>query len=186
MKLNATKIKEAAAWVEAHGLYPQPFGASIDDFCKAMGIGRTTYKRWSKMDQMADALNHAREKFRAATVREVSNATIAAAKGWEQSEVKEEGKAMPETVETFDPATGKLISRRTSHKMVTVKATRRTVSLPPDINAAKLVLTNLDPEHWKLKQQVEHAGEVKGVNIVVESEDAAAALRQALEVNKAE
>lgn len=74
MKPNATKIEQAAAWVEAHGLYLQPLGASVSEFCKATGIGRRTFYRWSKMAQMEQALIRARENFGRRFVREVSRA----------------------------------------------------------------------------------------------------------------
>ena len=48
MKLTPTKIKECAAWVEKHGLHPQPCGASVQDFCKAMGISDETHRRWMR------------------------------------------------------------------------------------------------------------------------------------------
>ncbi len=45
MKLNAAKIQEAAAWVEKNGLHPQPCGATLRSFCKAMGISDETFRR---------------------------------------------------------------------------------------------------------------------------------------------
>ena len=158
MKLNATKIEQAAAWVEAHGLYPQPLGASVSEFCKAMGVGRTTYRRWVKTDQMEQALIRAREKFRAQTVRDVSRAVIDAAKG--QTETRE------------------VEARTASGELVRF---RETIRRPPDIRAAVFVLTNLDPANWRLKPETQIQVAPAPLRIVVESEKGAEDLRRAIE-----
>ena len=74
MKMNAAKIAEAEAWVERNGLHPQPCGATLREFCKAMGITWDTYKKWCENPDFSDALTRAREKFRATTIVEVENA----------------------------------------------------------------------------------------------------------------
>ena len=163
MKLNAAKIQEAEAWVEKNGLHPQACGATIKDFCKAMGIDRATFGRWGKNATFASALTRAREVFAQTTVREVSNALVKAARGVDFTKIKEEAKA--ETIVEFDPQTGKKIRERTG-ELKTVKAYRETVYFQPDTKAAMFVLTNLDPENWKNKQ--EHTLEATGVNIQME------------------
>lgn len=162
MKLNATKIEQAAAWVEAHGLYPQPLGASVSEFCKAMGIGRRTFYRWSEMAQMEQALIRAREKFRADTVRDVSRAVIDAAKG--QTETRE------------------VEARTASGELVRF---RETIRRPPDIRAAVFVLTNLDPANWRMKPETQIQVAPAPLRIVVESEKGAEDLRRAIEANAA-
>ena len=169
MKLNATKIAEAEAWVEKNGLIPQPCGASLRQFCEAMGIDQRTYYRWSKSAVFADALTRAREKFRVTTVRDVENALVKAARGVDFTKVKEEARA--ETVVEFDPKTGKKV-RETTGQLKTIKATRETYYYPPNVEAAKFVLTNLAPEDWKLKQEVNHSGTLEQ-KVVVESKEEA-------------
>ena len=107
MKLNAAKIEEAAAWVERNGLHPQACGATIKDFCKAMGINQATYHRWEKIASFAAALTRAREIFRITTVREVENALVKAARGVDFTREKTEAKA--EKVVEYDPQTGKKV-----------------------------------------------------------------------------
>ena len=136
MKLNADKIREAEEWVEKNGLFPQACGASIRDFCTAMGIDQRTYYRWEKFANFADALTRAREKFHDNTVRDVENALVCAARGAEYSIINEEKRLNKET-----------------GKLETVKATRKTFHEAPNIEAAKFVLSNMNPDKWRLKQE---------------------------------
>jgi len=164
MKLNAEKIQEAAAWVERNGLHPQPCGATLRDFCKAMGINDATYRRWQNNADFADALTRARELFRINTVREVENALVKAARGVDFTRIKEEAKA--EVVKEYDPKTGKKVKEYTG-ELKTVKATRETVYFPPNVEAAKFVLTNLAGDAWKIKQETALTGTI--LKVVVEN-----------------
>ena len=150
MKLSAAKIRECAAWVEVNGLYPQRCGASIRQFCDAMGIAFITYQRWQANENFVTAITHAREVFQQNTVHEVVNALVKAARGVDFVKKKDEGR--PQVVKEYDPETGKKIKEYTTEKIVTVKSLRETVYYPPDVNAAKFLLTNMDPENWKNKQ----------------------------------
>ena len=150
MKLSAAKIRECAAWVEVNGLYPQRCGASIRQFCEAMGISERTYNNWIKISGFSDAITHAREVFQQNTVHEVVNALVRAARGVDFVKKKDEGR--PQVVKEYDPKTGKKIKEYTTEKIVTVKSLRESVYYPPDVNAAKFLLTNMDPENWKNKQ----------------------------------
>lgn len=150
MKLSKDKIRECAAWVEENGLYPQRCGASVKLFCEAMDIGFDTYQRWMEKENFANAITHAREVFQQNTVREVSNALVKAAKGVDFTKTKQKGRA--QVVKEYDPKTGKKIKEYTTEKIVTVESYRETVYFPPDVNAAKFILTNMDPENWKNKQ----------------------------------
>lgn len=182
MKLTPAKIAEAEAWVEKHGLYPQPKGALVKTFCEAMGISERTYCNWSKLSDFSEALNRAREKFKITVVREVADATIEAAKGFSFEKTKEDAKAVDEVIEEFDPVTGKLIRRTTTKKLVTVKATRERYVCPPDIKAAALVLTNMDPQNWRQKQDLNLGGQKdERIPIVVGSSDTAAKLREIID-----
>lgn len=150
MKLSAAKIQECASWVEENGLYPQRCGASVKQFCEAMGINDATFRRWLGKADFADAITHAREVFQQNTVHEVVNALVRAARGVDFIKKKDEGR--PQVVKEYDPKTGKKIKEYTTEKIVTVKSLRETVYFPPDVNAAKFLLTNMDPDNWKNKQ----------------------------------
>lgn len=151
MKLSAAKIKECAAWVEENGLYPQRGGAPVKLFCKAMGIAFITYQRWQENENFVNAITRAREVFKENTIHDVVNALVKAAKGVDFTKTKQEGRA--QVVKEYDPKTGKKIKEYTTEKIVTVKSYRETVYYPPDVNAAKFLLTNLDPDDWKNKQE---------------------------------
>lgn len=181
MKLNAGKIQECAAWVETHGLHPQACGATNRDFCAAMGISESQFYEWMKIGDFGDAIAQARDKFAARTVRDVENALVKAALGLDAEVTKEEGKAVPETVREFDPATGKLIRETTTMKMVTVKAVRERRYYPPDVHAAKFVLTNLSASKWREKQDVAVSTGEQGVHISVSDQQTADALRRVID-----
>lgn len=139
--------------MEANGLYPQPCGASVKLFCEAMGITFKTYQAWMQNPNFSNAVTRACDVFRVRTVQEVSNALVKAAKGVDFTKEKQEFRA--QVVKEYDPQTGKKIKEYTSDKPVQVKAFRETYYYPPDVNAAKFVLTNMDPEHWKNKQDTD-------------------------------
>lgn len=181
MKLNADKIAEAAAWVEAHGLHPQACGASIGDFCKAMGIAERTAYLWLKNAEFADAIAQARAKYAATVIRDVENALVKAALGVDAEVTKEKAKAIDEVVREYDPATGALIRETKTKKLVTMEAVRERRYFPPDVNAAKFVLTNMDPEKWKNKAENTVRTPDAPLNITVGSQEALEGLRHALD-----
>lgn len=182
MKLTPAKIKECAAWVEKHGLHPQPCGASVGDFCKAMGIGERTAYRWFKLAEMADALNAARDKYAAKIVFDVENALVKAALGLDAEETREKAKAVDDVIREYDPATGNLVREHKTKKLVTMEATRTRRYYPPDVKAAQFILTNMAAGHWRQKQDV-NLGAQAGTTIEVKMADPAAAegLQRALE-----
>ena len=151
-------------FVEVRGLYPQPCGAPIAELCRECGISEKTFERWSKNDDFVGVLTRAREKFHDTTVRDVENALVAAAQGAEYSIINEEKK--------LNPATGKL---------ETVKATRKTFHAEPNIDAAKFVLSNMQPERWKMKQEQTIQADV--TQIVVRSDEERQKLEKIAEGN---
>ena len=153
MKLTPAKIKEAATWVEQHGLFPQACGAAVKEFCEFLGIKDTTYRRWLEKVDFVDAITRARAEFADRTVREVENALVRAALGVDYEKTKEKGRAFDEVVKEYDPVTGNLIRETKTKKMVTVEATRERVYYPPDVKAAQFVLTNLAPDKWQDKRK---------------------------------
>lgn len=182
MKLTPAKIKECAAWVEKHGLHPQPCGASVGDFCKAMGIDPRTYNRWSKIPEMSETLNAARDKYAAKIVFDVENALVKAALGLDAEETREKAKAVDDVIREYDPATGNLVREHKTKKLVTMEATRTRRYYPPDVKAAQFILTNMAAGTWRQKQDL-NIGAQQGTVIEVKTGDQAAAdgLRKALE-----
>ena len=177
MKMNAAKIAEAEAWVEKNGLHPQPCGATIKDFCTAMGITFLTYQRWQENENFVNALNRARDVFRVTTVREVENALVKAARGVDFTKIKEEAKA--EVVREYDPVTGKKVKEYTG-ELKTIKAVRETMYYPPDVKAAIFVLTNMAPDDWKQKQETTLQGGSQPLSLALKDPAALAGLKKAL------
>lgn len=182
MKLNAAKIKECAEWVEKHGLHPQPCGASIGDFAKAMGITERTYCNWSKLSDFSEAIAQARDKYAATVVRDVENALVKAALGLDAEVTKEKAKAFDDVVREYDPVTGNLIREHKTKKLVTIEATRERRYFPPSVEAAKFVLSNLNGERWKIKQDVNATGSLKERVVWVENEEQAQRLKDTSEI----
>lgn len=182
MKLTAAKIKEAEEWVEKHGLHPQACGASLKDFLAAMGIDQRTYYRWEKFADFADALTRARDKYASRIVFDVENALVKAALGVDAEVTKEKAKAYDDVVREYDPATGNLIREHKTKKLVTVEAVRERRYFPPSVEAAKFVLSNLNGERWKIKQDVNATGSLKERVVWVENEDQAKRLSDTSEI----
>ena len=174
MKLTPAKIKECSAWVEQHGLHPQPCGASVGDFCKAMGIDPRTYNRWSKLPEMSETLNAARDKFAARIVFDVENALVKAALGLDAEVTKEKAKAIDDVIREYDPVTGRLVREHKTKKLVTMEATRERRYYPPDVKAAQFILTNMAAGTWRQKQDL-NLGAQQGTSIEIKVGDPAAA-----------
>lgn len=182
MKLTPAKIKECADWVEKHGLHPQPCGASVQDFCKAMGISDESHRRWMRKVEFVEAINAARDKYAAKIVFDVENALVKAALGLDAEETKEKAKAVDDVIREYDPATGNLVREHKTKKLVTMEATRTRRYYPPDVKAAQFILTNMAAGTWRQKQDL-NIGAQQGTVIEVKTGDPAAAdgLRHAIE-----
>lgn len=134
MKYSKAKIQECAEWVEKNGLYPQNLGAPLAQFCEAMDIDDATYRRWMGKTEFADALAHARKVFKSNRVHETVNTLFKVANGYTWQKTKQEGRSGTDGV------------------FKTSRATKEDVQVPPNIEAIKFILTNMDPENWKNKQ----------------------------------
>ena len=150
MKYKPKKIRECAAWVRVNGLYPQQGGAPIKQFCEAMGIRFDTYQAWMKKEEFVEAIEKAKADFRQETTAELVNALKRRALGFEYTIEKKEGRA--QVIKEYDPITGKKIKEYTTEKVVTHKVVREEVHVSPDTGAAIFLLTNVDPDNWKNRQ----------------------------------
>lgn len=162
MKYTPAKIAECVAWVEKNGLHPQRCGATVQQFCEAMGLSDETWRRWQKKVEFVDAIQRAREVFTSRTVQEVENAVARAARGAEYSIVVEKKKL-----------------NKTTGKLETVEASRKTFYEAPDMEAAKFLLTNMKGEEWRLKQ--EQTIKTEAPVYIVKSDDEKAKLEKIAE-----
>lgn len=150
MKYKPKKIKQCADWVRVNGLYPQQGGAPIKQFCEAMGIRFDTYQAWMKKEEFVEAIEKAKADFRQETTAELVNALKRRALGFEYTIEKKEGRA--QVIKEYDPITGKKVKEYTTEKVVTHKVVREEVHVSPDTGAAIFLLTNVDPDNWKNRQ----------------------------------
>lgn len=135
-KFNADLLKRAVAWVVERGLYPEPHGATIRSFCKAMGISEDSHARWVKRyADYAEAIKKANEAFSAALVLRLESTLI-------------------------ERATGNVTRKKTRTRMIADEDGNPVVSekiideeqMPPDTTAIIFALKNIAPEKWKDKQ----------------------------------
>lgn len=151
MKLTHDMMERIRAFVELNGLYPQPCGATLTELCKTCMICWDTFKEWEKKPEFSEMLKSAREKFAETTEITLVNSLVRAATG--QDFVREKQEATAQVVKEYDPKTGKKIKEYTTKEVVPKKMTKETIFVPPSVDAAKFLLTNMSPDRWKLKHE---------------------------------
>ena len=142
MKYSKAKIEECADWIEQNGL--QDFGgATLKEFCQAMGFHHDTYFKWMRKAEFSEAVTKAKEVFRSSLEKRIVNSLANSALGYEVEEVKSEY--------VNDLLTGK-------PKLKKQQRTKKHIL--PNTGAAIFLLTNIAPDKWKNKMNTEHSGEV--------------------------
>ena len=150
-KYNAELRKRASAWITERGLYPEPHGATIRQYCKAMGISEDSHARWlARFADYADAIKKANAAFSAALVLRLEGCLV-------------------------ERATGLSVRKKTKTTMIAdeegnpIVASKVVVEeqVPPDTTALIFALKNIAPNKWKDKQ--EH--DVNMPPIVIEASD---------------
>jgi len=137
MKYNLKKVRECEAWVAEHGLMEYG-GAQLQDYCRAMGIHDGTHRNWLKNTEYAEALERGRHTFKIAHTQKLFGTLMEAAVGGERETEEENSEYRPDV--NGNPK----IYRMLRHK--------RKAYLKPDTTAAIFLLCNLDPEHWRQRQ----------------------------------
>lgn len=150
-KYNADFLKRATAWITERGLYPEPHGASIQSYCRAMGISDETHSRWlAKFVEYVEAIKKANKAFSATLVLRLENSLVERATGLC---VKKKTKTTMIADENGDPI---VASKVVEEEQV-----------PPDTTALIFALKNIAPDHWRDKQ--EH--DVNMPQIVIQASD---------------
>ena len=112
-----------------------------------MGISKSTYYEWQKkFPDFAAAIKDGK----VVPDREVENALLKRAKGYEYEEVTEE----------WSEQEGKMI--------VTKRVTKQ---VPPDPTSMIFYLKNRKPEEWRDKQQVELSGSIDIADVIAKSRE---------------
>lgn len=136
MKYCRKKIEECVKWVEENGLQDYG-GATLKDFCHAMGIDYETYYHWMKKSEFSDAIQKAKENYKNSLEEKLVRSLAKSAEGYEWEEV----------VTEFRP---------NKDGKPEVKGQRKTKKhVPSNIGAAIFLLTNVNNERWKNKQNLE-------------------------------
>ena len=129
-KYSQEMVQRCADWVRENGLIDDG-GAKLGDFCKAIGIDDMTYYAWMKRAEFSGAIKKAKEGFRDNLKVDLVKSLANCAKGYEYTKTKEE----------YDG--NKRLLRKTEEK----------VKVAPNVGAAIFLLTNIDPERWKNRQE---------------------------------
>lgn len=151
-KYSKEKIRECAEWVREHGLIDYG-GATLKDFCAVMDIDDMTYYSWKKRPEFSEAIKKAKDEFRSRLQVRLEKSLARAAEGYEWEQV---------TTELENDEKGKPRIKR---------QTRKNIRVEPNVGAAIFLLTNLDPEKWKNRQDkaVKMSGDA--VTVVVRSDE---------------
>ena len=150
------KTEECASWVRENGLIEHG-GATLMSFCEAMGIDNKTYYSWMKKPEFSDSIKKAKEDFRSRLEVDIVDSLARSAKGHEYTQ---------ETVEWGD----------VKGKLVVKKRIRKTVRVEPNIGAAIFLLTNIAPERWRNRRDIDFTDDevkeaIKGNKTIVEFHD---------------
>lgn len=129
-KYSPEMVQRCADWVRENGLKDDG-GAKLGDFCKAIGIDDMTYYAWMKRTEFSEAIKKAKSDFRDNLKVDLVKSLANCAKGYEYTKTKEE----------YDG--NKRLLRKTEEK----------VKVAPNVGAAIFLLTNIDPERWKNRQE---------------------------------
>lgn len=161
MKLTKDKIEEMAIYVEEQGL-GEHGGSSITDFCKAMGIDRSTFYDWIKDGRVKNVIDEAKATYRKNLPNVLENSLRNAAIGSEYEQVTT-------TTETD--------SEGNSH----TREQRKNVRIAPNVQAAIFLLTNLEPTEWKNRQSSETKVEVEAFKYPVLTDEQ---MQEAIAINE--
>ena len=134
-KYSKDMVQACADWVRENGLIDFG-GATLTDFCKAMGIDDMSYYNWMKRSDFSEAIKNAKESFRESLEKDIVKSLANAAKGYEYDQV---------TTEYTD------VNGKPSIK----KQVKKNIRVEPNVGAAIFLLTNIAPGRWKNRQQQE-------------------------------
>lgn len=125
-------VQACADWVRKNGLIDFG-GATLTDFCKAMGIDDQTYYRWLDKVEFAEAIKKAKDAFRSTLENDIVKSLANAAKGYEYEQY---------TTEYTD----------VNGKPKIKKQVKKNIRVEPNVGAAVFLLTNIASDRWKNKQ----------------------------------
>lgn len=131
-KYSKDMVQACTDWVRKNGLIDFG-GATLTDFCKAMGIEDQTYYRWLDKVEFVEAIKKAKEEFRSTLEYDIVKSLANSAKGYEYEQY---------TTEYTD----------VNGKPKIKKQVKKNIRVEPNVGAAIFLLTNISPYRWKNKQ----------------------------------
>lgn len=158
MKYRQELIEEMEKWVAENGLMEYG-GARLSDFLKHFGISHETYYGWleTKSDFL-EKIKKAKAVFKSGLERDIVRSMANLAKGYEYTQATKEYKDGRE-----------------------VKRTTKNIRVEPNVAAGIFLLTNLAPERWQNKQNMQSSSD-DVVRIEVSGKDSAKAIQAVEEV----
>lgn len=133
MKYNKRIVNECADWIRTNGLMEYG-GAKLKDFLAAFGIDNKTYYGWMRKSEYSEAIKKAKEEFRVNLKDKIVKSLAKSATGYEYMQVSTE------------------YENTASDKPRIKKQVKKNIVVDPNVGACIFLLTNLDPEHWKNRQ----------------------------------
>ena len=158
-KFSDEMVQQCSDWVRENGLMEYG-GAKLKDFCKRFGIDAQTYYNWMENSDFSNAIKKAKDDFKNGLERRIvssmANGTYIQWALYGLTEYYFEGK-----------------------KKKIKKEVKKNIRVEPNIGAGIFLLTNLEPDRWKNKQNTEHSGEIStGLNIIVSNDEDANLIEQ--------
>lgn len=136
MKYSTEKIKQCADFIRENGLMEYG-GCTLKEYCKTMGIDQETHYHWLAKSDYSEAIKEAKEQFKAGLEDRLVQSLAKSAEGYEWEE----------TTTEFKP------DKEGKPEVKGMRKVNRHVAA--NIGAAIFLLTNLNGEKWKNKQNVE-------------------------------
>ena len=149
MKYSSSKANQARAWISTHGL-SEYGGATLPQYCTYMGISDQTHYRWMESHvEYVEAVIKGREVYKAALKEEAVTGLRELISGY-----------------TTEEKTTKYISDPDGNPLLSEQVIKER-HVPRNTAAIIFALTNLDPDHWKNRQQNETKLDAEGISVVI-------------------
>lgn len=140
-KYSLKKCEECEAFIASHGLIEYG-GAKLKDYCQQMGIDEKSHRNWKKLHKpYADAVERGRETYKSTHTKKLFGTLMEAAIGGEHEVTEEHTEYRPSPNNPETP----IIRKQTR--------TKKKIYVQPNVVAGIFLLCNLDPEHFKNRQQ---------------------------------
>lgn len=140
-KYSIKKCQECEAFISEHGLIEYG-GTKLKDYLQQMGFDEKTHRNWKKLHpEYKEAVERGKESFKNKHTRELFGTLMEAAKGGERTVISEHTEYRPDP----NNPENAIIRKQVRDK--------KTVYVQPNVVAAIFLLCNLDPEHFKNRQQ---------------------------------